>query len=130
GPPPGIHPTAVIGGPPEMRTWRERMRVVAPGIHPTARVGPFVTVDGGMDGATKVNARSWLMAHSHVGHDAAIGCDVEVSTGAVIGGYCLIEDGARIALNATILPHKVIGHGALVGAGSVVTRDVPAGEVW
>jgi acetyltransferase-like isoleucine patch superfamily enzyme len=38
-----------------------------------------------------------------------------------------IRAGARIGINATILPAVVIGENALVGAGSVVTRDVPAG---
>lgn len=36
-----------------------------------------------------------------------------------------IRAGARIGVNATLLPHIVIGENALVGAGSVVTRDVP-----
>jgi acetyltransferase-like isoleucine patch superfamily enzyme len=34
--------------------------------------------------------------------------------------------GAQIGVNATILPFVRIGAGALVGAGSVVTRDIPA----
>ncbi|HVH27280.1 MAG TPA: acyltransferase [Vicinamibacterales bacterium] len=38
-----------------------------------------------------------------------------------------IRRGARIGVNATLLPHIVIGENALVGAGSVVTADVPAG---
>jgi acetyltransferase-like isoleucine patch superfamily enzyme len=38
-----------------------------------------------------------------------------------------IRRGARIGVNATLLPHVVIGENALVGAGSVVTADVPAG---
>ncbi len=36
---------------------------------------------------------------------------------------------AKIGANATILPGVVIGENALVGAGSVVTRDVPPGTV-
>ena len=36
---------------------------------------------------------------------------------------------ARIGANSTILPGVEIGEGALVGAGSVVVRDVPAGVV-
>jgi len=36
-----------------------------------------------------------------------------------------IRAGARIGVNATLLPHIVIGENSLVGAGSVVTRDVP-----
>ena len=38
----------------------------------------------------------------------------------------LVRRGASIGANATILPGVVIGQSALVGAGSVVTRDVPA----
>ncbi len=40
-----------------------------------------------------------------------------------------IKRGARIGINATLLPGVVIGEGALVGAGAVVTREVPAGMV-
>ena len=40
-----------------------------------------------------------------------------------------IKRGARIGINATLLPEIVIGEGALVGAGAVVTKDVPAGAV-
>jgi acetyltransferase-like isoleucine patch superfamily enzyme len=36
---------------------------------------------------------------------------------------------AQIGVNVTILPFVRIGAGALVGAGSVVTRDIPAGVV-
>lgn len=36
-----------------------------------------------------------------------------------------IKKGASIGANSVILPGIVIGEGAMVGAGSVVTRDVP-----
>ena len=39
----------------------------------------------------------------------------------------LIKEGASIGTNATILGGITIGEGAIVGAGSVVTKDVPAG---
>jgi acetyltransferase-like isoleucine patch superfamily enzyme len=38
-----------------------------------------------------------------------------------------IRRGARIGVNVTLLPQVTIGEHALVGAGSVVTKDVPAG---
>jgi acetyltransferase-like isoleucine patch superfamily enzyme len=41
----------------------------------------------------------------------------------------LIKKRASIGSNATILCGVTIGEGALIGAGSVVTRDVPAGAV-
>jgi acetyltransferase-like isoleucine patch superfamily enzyme len=40
-----------------------------------------------------------------------------------------IGPGAQIGVNVTILPFVRIGAGAMVGAGSVVTRDVPEGVV-
>jgi UDP-2-acetamido-3-amino-2,3-dideoxy-glucuronate N-acetyltransferase len=41
----------------------------------------------------------------------------------------IVRRGASIGANATILPGLVIGEGAMVGAGSVVTRDVPSRAV-
>jgi acetyltransferase-like isoleucine patch superfamily enzyme len=40
----------------------------------------------------------------------------------------LVKKGASIGANATILPGITIGEGAMIGAGSVVTRDVPPGS--
>jgi acetyltransferase-like isoleucine patch superfamily enzyme len=40
-----------------------------------------------------------------------------------------IESGAIIGANATLLPAVRICRGALVGAGAVVTKDVPPGVV-
>jgi acetyltransferase-like isoleucine patch superfamily enzyme len=35
-----------------------------------------------------------------------------------------------VGANCVLLPGTVIGDDALIAAGSVVTRDVPAGEIW
>jgi acetyltransferase-like isoleucine patch superfamily enzyme len=40
-----------------------------------------------------------------------------------------IRRGAKIGANVTLLPGVVVGENALVGAGSVVVADVPAGAV-
>lgn len=40
-----------------------------------------------------------------------------------------IRKGARIGVNVTILPHVEIGEYALIGAGTVVTRNVPPRSV-
>lgn len=42
----------------------------------------------------------------------------------------LIKSGASIGANSTILPGLSIGKNALIGAGSVVTRDIPDDEIW
>lgn len=41
----------------------------------------------------------------------------------------IIKSGAKIGANSTILPNIVIGKDALVGAGSVVVKNVPDGAV-
>ena len=41
----------------------------------------------------------------------------------------VVEQYASLGGNATILPGLTIGRGAMVGAGAVVTRDVPAGAI-
>ena len=46
-----------------------------------------------------------------------------VMCGPVIGA------GAQLGVNVTVLPYVRLGEGCIVGAGSVVTRDVPAGAV-
>ena len=38
---------------------------------------------------------------------------------------CVIEDDVKIGTNVTLLPGVRLGHQALIGAGSVVTKDVP-----
>ena len=41
-----------------------------------------------------------------------------------------IKRGASIGAGSTILCGVTIGENAMIGIGSVVTHDVPAGEVW
>lgn len=41
-----------------------------------------------------------------------------------------VKKKASIGANATILCGVTIGENAMIGAGSVVTKDVPAGELW
>lgn len=42
----------------------------------------------------------------------------------------IAEKGARIGVNATILPGKKIGADALVGAGALVTKDAPPRRIF
>ena len=41
-----------------------------------------------------------------------------------------IKKGASIGANSTILAGITIGENAMIGAGSVVTKDVPANTLW
>jgi acetyltransferase-like isoleucine patch superfamily enzyme len=42
----------------------------------------------------------------------------------------IIEDDVNIGAGAVILPGVHLGKGCTIGAGAVVTRNVPAGETW
>lgn len=71
-----------------------------------------------------------------IGNDVFIGPKVNLITinhdpdpdnrSATYGCPIIIEDKVWIGINSTILPGVRIGYGAIVGAGSVVTKDVPA----
>ena len=41
-----------------------------------------------------------------------------------------IKDNVFIGANATLLKGVTIGENAIVGACSVITKDVPANEIW
>ena len=49
--------------------------------------------------------------------------------GASISGRVKIKDFSSIGTNATILPDISIGEKSFIGAGSVVTKDVPNNQV-
>lgn len=59
-------------------------------------------------------------------HDASLKRTLGYSK---VGKVC-IGDNAFVGANTTILPGITIGEFAIIGAGSVVTKSVPAREVW
>lgn len=126
----GCHWTAVIGDPPEHREWSVGDPVKFPEIDATARINAFVTVDAGLREPTRIGARTFVMAHCHIGHDAEIGADCELAPGTVIGGHAVLEDGVRCGIGVLVRPFIRVGAGARLGAGAVVVKGVPAGEVW
>jgi UDP-2-acetamido-3-amino-2,3-dideoxy-glucuronate N-acetyltransferase len=42
----------------------------------------------------------------------------------------IVKKGVSIGANSTILPGITIHENATIGAGSVVTKDIPANEIW
>ena len=130
--PHGVHHLALVGAPPESREWMVGDTFFEPEIGFGAFVDAFCTVDAGMPGlpTTRVGNRSWLQKRVHVGHNARIGVDCEICVGTVIGGEVLVGNGVKIGGNSWLKPQIRIGDGAIIGGGSVVTKDVPAHEVW
>ena len=89
-----------------------------------------------IDYGCRVGSRVLIHAGVYVAQNTVIEDDVFLGPGAALANdkYPIdksklvgptIRAGARIGLNATVMPGVVVGRDAMVGAGSVVTRDVP-----
>jgi acetyltransferase-like isoleucine patch superfamily enzyme len=110
-------------------------------------IGPFVEIQAGVT----VGRRCKVQSHTFVCSGVDIGDEVFVGHGVMFvndkrpratteGGALqspedwqllpvVVERRASIGSGAVVLGGVRIGEGALVGAGAVVTRDVPAGAV-
>jgi acetyltransferase-like isoleucine patch superfamily enzyme len=82
----------------------------------------------------KVETNAYITAHSVIEDRCFIAPMVTMSNDNFLGRtkerfkYTKgphLKKGARIGANATLMPRVVIGEDAVVGAGSLVTRDVP-----
>jgi UDP-3-O-[3-hydroxymyristoyl] glucosamine N-acyltransferase len=79
-------------------------------------------------GFTRVGAETILSSLVNVAHNVRIGRRCRIGTGARIAGSARIGDDVWIGPNATISNLVRIGDGAAVSLGSVVVRDVAAGQ--
>lgn len=55
---------------------------------------------------------------------------MEPKTGSYSRGKIVLKKNAYIGCNTIICKPVTIGENAIVGAGSIVTKDIPANEVW
>src|SRR5439155_27118743 len=81
------------------------------------------TAGGGM--ATRVGDHNLLMMCCHIAHDCILGNWNIVANGATLGGHVVIED--RVIVGGLVGIHQFVrvGTGAILGAGSMVSKDVP-----
>ena len=108
-------------------------------IGPFARIRPETTIGSHVKVGNFVEIKkSTLEEGSKVSHlsyigDAHLGEDVNVGAGAITANYdgfnkykTKIEKGASIGVNVSLVAPLTIGKNAIIGAGSVVTEDVPS----
>lgn len=93
-----------------------------------AILSPFVTLTSNIQIGRHFHAN----LYSYVEHDCVIGDFVTFAPGVKCNGNVVIESHAYIGAGAVIKQGQtgrplVIGHGATVGMGAVVTKSVPAG---
>jgi sugar O-acyltransferase (sialic acid O-acetyltransferase NeuD family) len=134
-----------VGNP---RNYTARQRIVerlglpagryATVVHPSAEVGDGSVIGPGtvlLAGAVltadvTVGAHVAVMPHAVLTHDDVVADQVTIATGVRLGGSATVETGAYLGAGALIREGVTVGAWSLVGMGSVVLRDVPAGEVW
>lgn len=114
-------------------------------IEPGAYIRDQVTIEDNvviMMGAiinigANIGAETMIDMGVVLGGRAKIGKRCHIGAGAVIAGVIeppsaspvIIEDDVVIGANAVVIEGVRVGKGAVVGAGSIVTKDVPAGAV-
>ena len=105
-------------------------------IHPTAiidldsaRIAEGCYVGAGVIATVNITLEPFALCNfgCTLGHEARIGAGSVVNPGTNISGGVVIGTGVLIGTGAQILQYLHIGPGATVGAGAVVTRNVPEG---
>jgi sugar O-acyltransferase (sialic acid O-acetyltransferase NeuD family) len=105
-----IHPTAIIN--PNTEVGQGALILSNVFVSCDVRIGSFVT----------------LQSFCAIGHDAQIDSFAHLNAYAFAGGYSRLEEGATLHVGAKVLPKKKVGAWAVVGAGSVVLRNVKQGD--
>jgi len=101
------------------------------GANAVIMMGAIINIGASIGEETMIDMNAVIGARGIIGKRCHIGA------GAVIAGVLeppsktpvIIEDDVLIGANAVILEGVRIGKGAVVGAGSVVTKDVPANTI-
>lgn len=126
-----------------VKQWRYHTRLRRRGarVHATAFFSDATLINGGAVGECEVGEESFvgraeLAAHAaiRIGRRACINDGVRVLTAShdlsdpawkSFAKPIIIKDYAWVATDAILLPGVTIGTGAVVGAGAVVSKDVP-----
>ena len=104
-------------------------------IHPRATVGRRVEVGEGtcitagcvVTNTIDLRQHVFLNLNATVGHDCVLESFVNVSPGVNVSGNVTLHVGADIGTGAAIILGVKVGAWTIVGAGAVVTKDLPAG---
>lgn len=83
----------------------------------------FVTINGGTKYTTIMGNHCIMLRGSHLSHDSVLEDFVTVSCDVMIGGESYIMEGANLGMGSVIHQRQVIGSYAMVGMGSVITKN-------
>lgn len=107
-------------------------------VHPSASVGAGCAVAQGsvllaqavLTADVVVGAHVAIMPHVVLTHDDVVDDFVTIASGVRVSGGVCVGAGAYLGTGALIRESLRVGARSIVGMGSVLLRDVPAGEVW
>jgi sugar O-acyltransferase (sialic acid O-acetyltransferase NeuD family) len=107
-------------------------------VHPSAQVGAGCTAGPGTVVLAQVTLTAGVTVGAHVAvmpqvvltHDDTVDDFATIASGVRLGGGVRVGRGAYVGAGALIREGVTIGDRSLVGLGSTVLHDVPAGEVW
>jgi UDP-N-acetylglucosamine acyltransferase len=120
-----IFPFAVIGEiPQDLKFKGEPTRLI---IGKRNRIREHVTMNCGTEGGggvTRVGDDGLFMAGCHIAHDAQIGHRCIIVNSVAIAGHCVLEDDVIVGGLSGVHQFVRIGRGAIIGAVTMVTKDV------
>jgi UDP-N-acetylglucosamine acyltransferase len=117
---------ASVGAVPQDLKYRGEDSELIIGDHNVIR--EFATLHIGTSGGgmvTRVGDHNLLMNFSHVAHDSQMGSYVVVANGAQLAGHVVIEDYVIVGALVGVHQFVKIGESAILGAGAMVSQDVP-----
>lgn len=93
-------------------------------------IGSNTCIDRGALSDTIIGDYTKINNLCHIAHNNVIGNNVEITGCVNLSGGNIIEDNAWISPNSSLRGYIHVGKNAVIGTGAVVTKNIPAGEVW
>lgn len=97
--------------------WVNPSATLGEGIY----IGPLTMVSANV----VVGDHAMIQAYCNIGHDVRIGDYASIESYVFMGGYASVGSLATLHTKSSVMPHKSVGEGGVVGFGSVAMRNVP-----
>lgn len=88
-------------------------------------VGNYVQENVVLQAEVDIKNNSSIHIGSLIGHETKIGNTVFIAHGCNISGCVTIEDGVFMGTGVTVVPRVCIGRWSIIGAGTIITKDIP-----